>query len=194
MPEAYAPATSPPMLVPTMKSMGMWCSSNHSSTPTCAMPRALPPPSASPMRGRGCALAPASGCAAAAAAMVNERTASRHSLALGMTSLVSQGDDWIDATRAARRQPYGDQRDERQNHGHGDEYCRIGRLHTIQERGQELRQEERGAQADGNANDRQQHPLQHDHVLDLCRRCAKGDADADLLRSLLPLIPHQPVA
>ena len=26
------------MLVPAMKSMGIWCCSNHSSTPMCAMP------------------------------------------------------------------------------------------------------------------------------------------------------------
>ena len=40
------------MLVPTTTSTGMWCSSSHSSTPTCAIPRAAPPPSASPIRGR----------------------------------------------------------------------------------------------------------------------------------------------
>ena len=34
-------------------SIGMRCSSNHRMTPTCAMPRALPPPNATPTVGRG---------------------------------------------------------------------------------------------------------------------------------------------
>src|SRR6478672_11800380 len=36
------------MLVPAATSIGMRCSSSHLITPTCAMPRALPPPNATP--------------------------------------------------------------------------------------------------------------------------------------------------
>ena len=45
------------MLVPAATSIGMWCSSNQRMTPTCAMPRALPPPKATPTFGRSCAKA-----------------------------------------------------------------------------------------------------------------------------------------
>ena len=55
MPVAKEPPIKPPMLVPAATSMGMWCSSNHRITPTCAMPRALPPPNATPIVGRSCA-------------------------------------------------------------------------------------------------------------------------------------------
>ena len=53
IPVANAPPMSPPMLVPAAMSIGMWCSSNQRMTPTCAMPRALPPPNATPTMGRG---------------------------------------------------------------------------------------------------------------------------------------------
>ncbi len=52
MPLANAPPTSPPMLVPAATSIGIRCSSNHRITPTCAIPRALPPPKATPTVGR----------------------------------------------------------------------------------------------------------------------------------------------
>ena len=52
MPVANAPPISPPMLVPAAMSIGMRCSSNQRMTPTCAMPRALPPPKATPTVGR----------------------------------------------------------------------------------------------------------------------------------------------
>ena len=52
MPDAYSPPTSAPMLVPAMQSTGMCSSSIMRSTLMCAMPRAPPPPSARPMRGR----------------------------------------------------------------------------------------------------------------------------------------------
>ena len=51
IPVANAPPTSPPMLVPAATSIGMRCSSSHRITPTCAMPRALPPPNATPTLG-----------------------------------------------------------------------------------------------------------------------------------------------
>ncbi len=51
-PQAYRPPTMAPMLVPTMKSIGMRSSSSTSSTPTCAMPLAPPPESTSAIRGR----------------------------------------------------------------------------------------------------------------------------------------------
>ena len=68
MPVANAPPTRPPMLVPAATSMGMRCSSNHRITPTCAMPRALPPPNATPTTGR-----PWTVCRAAASAPVAGR-------------------------------------------------------------------------------------------------------------------------
>ena len=40
------------MLVPALRSTGTWCSSSHLMMPTCAMPLALPPPKATPIRGR----------------------------------------------------------------------------------------------------------------------------------------------
>ena len=43
------------MLVPAATSMGMRCSASQRITPTWAMPRALPPPKATPMEGRDCA-------------------------------------------------------------------------------------------------------------------------------------------
>ena len=52
MPVANAPPTRPPMLVPAATSMGIRCSSSQRMTPTCAMPRALPPPNATPTVGR----------------------------------------------------------------------------------------------------------------------------------------------
>ena len=55
MPVANEPPMSPPMLVPAATSMGMRCSSNQRITPTWAMPRALPPPKATPMAGRAAA-------------------------------------------------------------------------------------------------------------------------------------------
>ena len=55
MPAATPPPMSPPMLVPAIRSIGMRCSSNQRTTPTCARPRALPPPNATPIRGRCCA-------------------------------------------------------------------------------------------------------------------------------------------
>ncbi len=51
-PVAKAPPIRPPMLVPAARSIGMRCSSNQRITPTCAMPRALPPPNATPTVGR----------------------------------------------------------------------------------------------------------------------------------------------
>src|ERR1700722_4925051 len=39
------------MLVPTTRSMGMWCCSRYSMTPICAKPSAPPPSSTSAMRG-----------------------------------------------------------------------------------------------------------------------------------------------
>src|SRR5262245_41250615 len=41
------------MLVPAIASTGTWSSSSTSRTPTCAPPRAPPPPSAKPIRLRG---------------------------------------------------------------------------------------------------------------------------------------------
>ena len=55
IPVANAPPISPPMLVPAATSIGMRCSCSHRITPTCAMPRALPPPNATPTLG-GCAV------------------------------------------------------------------------------------------------------------------------------------------
>ena len=52
MPDAKAPPTRPPMLVPATRSIGIRCSSSHRMMPTCANPRALPPPKATPIRGR----------------------------------------------------------------------------------------------------------------------------------------------
>ena len=52
MPEAYSPPTTAPMLVPAIASMGTRISSSTFSTPTCAAPRAPPPLSTSPTRGR----------------------------------------------------------------------------------------------------------------------------------------------
>ena len=52
IPVAYAPPTRPPILVPAATSMGIRCSSSQRMTPTCAMPRALPPPNATPTVGR----------------------------------------------------------------------------------------------------------------------------------------------
>ena len=52
IPVANAPPMSPPMLVPAATSIGMRCSSNQRMTPMCAMPRALPPPNATPIVGR----------------------------------------------------------------------------------------------------------------------------------------------
>ena len=40
------------MLVPAATSIGIRCSSSQRMTPTCAMPRALPPPNATPTVGR----------------------------------------------------------------------------------------------------------------------------------------------
>ncbi len=55
MPVAKAPPIRPPMLVPAATSIGMRCSSNHRITPMWAMPRALPPPKATPIIGRASA-------------------------------------------------------------------------------------------------------------------------------------------
>ena len=52
MPEAYMPPTMAPMLVPAMKSIGIRICSSARITPTCEMPSAPPPPSASPIFGR----------------------------------------------------------------------------------------------------------------------------------------------
>ena len=52
MPVAKAPPTRPPMLVPAATSIGIRCSSSQRMTPTWAMPRALPPPNATPTVGR----------------------------------------------------------------------------------------------------------------------------------------------
>src|SRR5262249_7015619 len=43
---------SEPTLVPAIRSIGMSFLSNSRKTPTCAQPRAIPPPSARPTRGR----------------------------------------------------------------------------------------------------------------------------------------------
>ena len=51
-PAAYRPPMTAPMLVPATASMGMRISSSAWITPTCAAPRAPPPLSTSPMRGR----------------------------------------------------------------------------------------------------------------------------------------------
>ena len=58
MPVANEPPMSPPMLVPAERSIGMRCSSNQRMTPTCAIPRALPPPNATPTVGRPAVLLP----------------------------------------------------------------------------------------------------------------------------------------
>ena len=54
MPDANAPPTRPPMLVPAATSIGIRCSSNHRITPMWARPRALPPPKATPTTGLSC--------------------------------------------------------------------------------------------------------------------------------------------
>ena len=63
MPEAYMPPTMAPMLVPAMKSIGIRICSSARITPTCEMPSAPPPPSASPIFGRSGAPAGAAFCA-----------------------------------------------------------------------------------------------------------------------------------
>ena len=73
MPLAKAPPTSPPMLVPAATSIGMRCSSIQRMTPTCAMPRALPPPKATPTTGRFVARTIWTGRSAS-----RRRSASRH--------------------------------------------------------------------------------------------------------------------
>ena len=60
MPEAYKPPTTAPMLVPAIASTGTCISSSTFSTPTCAAPRAPPPLSTNPTRGRS----PSAACAA----------------------------------------------------------------------------------------------------------------------------------
>ncbi len=52
MPLAYRPPMMAPMEVPTIRSTGTRASSSTLSTPTCAMPRAPPPDSTRPTRGR----------------------------------------------------------------------------------------------------------------------------------------------
>ena len=54
-PAAYSPPTTAPMLVPATASIGMRISSSARMTPTCAAPRAPPPLSTRPMRGRSAA-------------------------------------------------------------------------------------------------------------------------------------------
>ena len=61
-PLAYSPPTTAPMLVPAIASTGTRICSSTLSTPMCAAPRAPPPDSTSPTRGR---CAAASGGAAA---------------------------------------------------------------------------------------------------------------------------------
>ncbi len=51
-PLAYSPPTTAPMLVPAIASTGTRSCSSTLRTPTCAAPRAPPPESTSPMRGR----------------------------------------------------------------------------------------------------------------------------------------------
>ncbi len=52
MPDAYRPPTIAPMLVPAIASIGTRMRSSSRNTPMCAAPRAPPPPSTSPTRGR----------------------------------------------------------------------------------------------------------------------------------------------
>ncbi len=52
MPAAASDPTSAPALVPTIRSGRIPASSSTLRTPTCAMPRAAPPPRTSPSRGR----------------------------------------------------------------------------------------------------------------------------------------------
>src|ERR1700739_1257127 len=59
-PLAYRPPTTAPMLVPAIASSGTWSSSSTLRTPMCAAPRAPPPESTKPMRGRLAASAVAS--------------------------------------------------------------------------------------------------------------------------------------
>ncbi|KGR94747.1 hypothetical protein X946_5286 [Burkholderia sp. ABCPW 111] len=57
IPDAYSAPTTEPALVPATSSIGMPRASSAFSTPTCAKPRAAPPPSAMPIRtgfSRGC--------------------------------------------------------------------------------------------------------------------------------------------
>ena len=56
IPVAKAPPIRPPMLVPAATSIGMRCSSSQRMTPTWAIPRALPPPKATPTVGRAVAI------------------------------------------------------------------------------------------------------------------------------------------
>ena len=72
MPLAKAPPIRPPMLVPAATSIGMRCSSSQRITPTWAMPRALPPPNATPTVGRpaGCATSGGTGAAVSGAGRV----------------------------------------------------------------------------------------------------------------------------
>src|SRR5712692_1985031 len=51
-PEAYKPPIRAPADAPAIASIGIAFSSNARSTPTCAIPRAAPPESARPTRGR----------------------------------------------------------------------------------------------------------------------------------------------
>ena len=51
-PLAYRPPTTAPMLVPAIASTGTCICSSTFSTPMCAVPRAPPPDSTSPTRGR----------------------------------------------------------------------------------------------------------------------------------------------
>src|SRR5574337_1162886 len=62
-----------PPLVPAMQSTGMRSCCNASSTPTCAAPRAPPPPSARQMRGLALAVASVELAAAAVAAAATNR-------------------------------------------------------------------------------------------------------------------------
>ena len=79
----------------------------------------------------------------------------------------------------------GDERDRRKHERHRGEDERIPRLHPVERRRDHACEEERRGQADDDADDRQDHALEHDHVLDLVRLRPERETDPDLLRPLL---------
>src|SRR4029077_11331470 len=69
-PLAYRPPTTAPMLVPAVASIGTRICSSTFSTPMCAVPRAPPPESTRPMRGRWWVSSDAGGSGVACASVM----------------------------------------------------------------------------------------------------------------------------
>src|SRR4051812_16687128 len=91
---------------------------------------------------------------------------------------------WVDARRPASWNPAGEHRGQKEQQSDSQKSEWVRRAHAIEQRAEPLSEQERSADADGDARHRQPAALAKNHPQDVFARGAERHPDTDLMRAL----------